>query len=170
MELGGAAGGRVAGHRYVSFAPGGFAQLRVDSWLFGMTARWDAVQVRSSTSVPNFEMDTLAAGLSVGRRWSVAPAQIDIGVSPRLIAETQSYQANPAAPTEATEKADTQTDLRLGAFARIAFGRGAFRPLLELDTEISPSRLRRDIRIDPLLPPLPSWSAGISAGVAWGEP
>jgi hypothetical protein len=170
MELGGAAGGRVAGHRYLSFAPGGFAQLRVESLLFGVTARWDAVQGRSSTAVPNFEMDTLAVGVSVGRRWSEAPLRIDVGVSPRLIAETQSYQANPAAPSEATEQAATQTDLRLGAFARIAFGRGAFRPLLELDAELSPSRLRRDIRIDPVLPPLPSWSAGISAGVAWGEP
>jgi hypothetical protein len=149
-------------------APAGFAQLRAKDWLFGMSVRWDVLQLKSDVAVSNFEMETLAAGLSVARRFRPRFGQMDLGVSPRLVAETQSFQGTSAA--EMGEQADTQTDVRIGSFARAAFGGAPLRFFMELDAELSPGRLRRDIRIHPALPPLPSWSAGIGLGVMWGEP
>lgn len=171
VEIGAAVGGRLAARQYYSLAPAGFAQLRARDWLFGMSVRWDVVQWKSDVAVSNFEMDTLGAGLSLARRFRPSFGPIDLGLSPRLVAETQSFQGKPgASAAEQDEQADTQTDVRLGAFARAAFGNAPLRLFVELDGELSPGRLRRDIRIHPSLPPLPSWSAGIGVGVTWGEP
>lgn len=168
VELGASAGGRVAAGEYFSFAPAGFAQLRAREWLFAMTARWDVVQRKSDVGVSTFEMDTIAAGVGAGRRFRPRFGPIDIGVGPRLVAETQSFEGT--SPSEMGEQADTQTDVRLGTFARAAAGAASLRFFVELDAEVSPGRLRRDIRIHPALPPLPSWSAGLGIGVVWGEP
>lgn len=171
VEIGGAVGGRLAGREYYSLAPAGFAQLRARDWLFGMTVRWDVLQWKSDVPVSNFEMETLGAGLSVARRFRPSYGLLDVGLSPRLLAETQSFQGRPgASPAEQDEEADTQTDVRLGAFVRTALSNAPLRLFVELDAELSPGRLRRDIRIHPALPPLPSWSAGIGLGVTWGEP
>lgn len=175
IEIGGALGGRLAAREYYSLAPAGFAQLRAREWLFGMSVRWEALQWKSDVVVSNFEMDTLAAGLCVARRFRPSFGSFvmstDIGLSPRLVAETQSFQGAPgASAAEEDEQADTQTDVRFGVFARTAFGSAPLRLFVELDGELSPGRLRRDIRLHPALPPLPSWSSGIGLGVTWGEP
>ena len=171
VEIGGAVGGRLAGREYYSLAPAGFAQLQARDWLLGMTVRWEVLQWKSDVAVSNFEMETLGAGLSVARRFHPSFGLLDVGLSPRLVAETQSFQGRPgASPAEQDEEADTQTDVRLGAFVRTALSNAPLRLFVELDGELSPGRVRRDIRIHPALPPLPSWSAGIGVGVTWGEP
>lgn len=165
VELGGSVGGRIAGGQgYLSFAPGGFAQIRVGDWLFGMGARWDVIQLKRDVGVNNFEMETIGAGISVARRFRPSFGDIDLGISPRLLAETQSYLTSAV-----DERADTKTDVRFGAFTRAAFGRAPLRLFVEADGELSPGRIRRDIRVDPALPPLPSWSAGLSVGAVWGH-
>lgn len=164
----GGVGGRLAEREYYSLAPAGFAQLRARDWLFGMSVRWDVLQWKSDVAASNFEMDTLGAGLSVARRFRPSFGLIDVGLSPRLVAETQSFEGT--SPDEMGEQADTQTDVRLGAFMRTALSNAPLRLFVELDGELSPGRLRRDIRIHPALPPLPSWSVGIGVGVTWGEP
>ncbi len=164
VELGGAVGGRISGGQmYLSVAGAGFAQLRAGDWLFGMSARWDAFQFKSDTHVDNFEMETIGAGIFVARHFHSAFGSFDMGVAPQLLAESQSFLTNGA------EIADTQTDVRLGGFSRVTFGDASWRPFLEIDAELSPGRLRRDIRIDPALPPLPSWSASVSVGAVWGQ-
>jgi hypothetical protein len=169
VEFGGALGGRIAGGQaYLSPGLAGFAQLRAGDWLFGMNARWDVVQLKDNVSVPNFEMDTLAVGIAVGRRIHMPFGHMDLGVTPRLLAETQSYEAG-ASTQGSTEEADTQIDVRFASFGRLAFSHSHLKPFIELDGEISPGRLRRDIRMFPVLPALPSWSAGIGVGLLWGE-
>ncbi len=164
VEIGASAGGRVAGSKaYLSVAPAVFAQLRAGEWLFGMHARWDILQVLEKTPVSGFEMETIAVGLSVSRRLTIPLGSVDIGLSPRVVAETQSFLV------KGSEQADTQADVRIGAYSRAAFGHSSLRLFVELDADLSPGRARRDIRIDPSLPPLPSWSAGLGAGVVWGK-
>ena len=166
VEAGGGVGGRIAGGQaYLSVAAGGFAQLRAGDWLFGMSARWDVFQTKSDVAVDSFEMETVGAGISVGRRFRAGFGDVDLGVSPRLVAETQSFFR-----TKSDEVADTQTDVRLAGFARAVFGHSALRLFAEADAELSPGRIRRNIRIDPALPPLPAWSAGVAVGVVWGQP
>lgn len=166
VEIGLSTGGRIAGAQsYFSFAPAGYAGVRVDQWLIAIDARWDVLQVKSDLALSQFEMDTVGAGISFARRWHLGFVSVDAGVASRLLVETQSFQ-----PEAAPEVTDAQTDLRLGAFGRVSFGHSWLRPFFAPDGEVSPGRLRRDIRIRTALPTLPSWSVGFAAGVAWGQP
>ena len=109
-------------------------------------------------------METLAAGLVFGRRIGSAPFAFDVGISPRIaiIMQNQGRRA---------DKVDVSiADLRLAAFGRGLFGNGPLRFVVELDLELSPADLRNDRRLDPTLPLLPSWGAGLSFGVAWSDP
>ncbi len=165
VELGGGIGGRLSGQGYLSVETDGVARIRVRDWLFGLGVRWDAFQWRSGGALDNFEMETVGASLSVARRFPTGFGSVDVGISPRLVAETQSYVT-----TGGDEIADTKTDVRIAGLTRAVFGHSSWRLYLEADAELSPGRLRRDIRIDPALPPLPSWSGGLSVGVFWGQP
>ncbi|MDB4933835.1 MAG: hypothetical protein JWP87_807 [Labilithrix sp.] len=161
VELGGGPGVRIAGNGYVSFAPAAYAELVIGRWLFGMTVRWDVVESKSVPAVKVFEMETVGAGLLVGRRFDVGFGTTDIGVAPRLLAETQSYELGN------NEESRSETDIRIGAFTRVAFGHSAVRFVLEADAELSPARVRRDVFLDPVLPALPAWSAGLLGGLQW---
>ena len=164
VEIGGTLGARIAGQQgYFSFSPAGFAQLKLGDWLFGMLARWDTFQKKGGSVPASFEMETLGIGLSIARRVRTSFGYFDGGVSPRLVVESQSYTP------DAVEIAGSSTDIRVGAFGRLVFGTTAWRFLVEADAELSPSRLRRDIRIDPALPALPSWSAGLGIGLMWAQ-
>lgn len=166
FEVGVGVGGRFAGAQaYLSVAPNAYGALHIDDWLIGIGARWDVLQIKDDVGLSDFEMDTVGADLSVARRWHLGGWSLDIGASTRLLVETQSFRT-PAG----YEDTDAQTDLRLGPFARAELGRSSLRPMVALDGEISPGRIRRDIRVGPELPVLPAWSVGLSAGVAWGTP
>ncbi|MDB5217036.1 MAG: hypothetical protein JWO86_4963 [Myxococcaceae bacterium] len=165
IEIGGGFGGRVAARGYLSAAVAGFADIHVGSWLLGTTIRWDLIGGKSAPLVDVFEMETVVAGIVVARRMPVGFGSVDVGISPRLAVETQTFESGAAG-----ESSLSATDVRLGSFARIAFGRSALRPIVELDADVSPSRLRRVVQLDPRLPALPSWSAGLSAGLAWTAP
>lgn len=164
IELGGGVGARLASHAYRSLAVDAFAQVRVGSWLLGTVFRWDFLGQKEAPLVSTFETETVGAGLLVARRQGFGFGALDVGVTPRLAVETQTYE------TSGGEHSLDSTDVRLGAFARLAFGTGALRGLLALDAELSPTRLRRTIRLDPLLPPLAAWSLGVSAGLQWAAP
>jgi hypothetical protein len=166
VEFGGVLAGRIAGVRgQPSLAAAGFAQLRVGSWLLGAGARWDAFQWMGAAASTDFEMDTLAVGFATARRFRHPRGDVDVGVSPRLVTETMTYQL-----PSGGERAAATTDIRLAAFVRATLGRAPLRALVEVDAELSPDRTRRAIRPDPGLPPLPAWSSGVGIGVEWGEP
>jgi len=161
MEISFDLAGRIAGGEYRSVAPTLAASLVVQRWLFGLCARWDLAQTADVASPAVFEMDTVGAGIAVARRLDVRIGYLDVGFSPRLLAESQSFEAS------GKEISRSASDVRLASFARLAFGHGAFRFAVGLDGELSPARVRREIRLDAVLPPLPAWSAGLSAGLSW---
>lgn len=165
IELGGGAGGRVAAQGYLSASVSGFADIRVGNWLLGTLIRWDVLGTKSAPLVDVFEMETVVAGIAVARRVRLGFGSLDAGVSPRLAVETQTFESGAAG-----ESSLSSTDVRLGAFGRLSFGKSALRPIIEVDADVSPSRLRRVTQLDPRLPALPSWSAGLSAGLAWTAP
>ena len=148
---------------FVAISAEGFAALRAGDGLLGVGARWDVLQLSGDAAVTNFETQTVGASVSVARRLDIGPGTVDLGVSPRLVSETQSF-------TTTTEISGSQTDVRLGAFGRATLGHGGWRPYVVLDAEVSPARVRRDIRIDPSLPSLPSWSTCVGVGIAWAPP
>lgn len=163
FEASGLLGGRVAGP-FVSVAPAIGGRLRLGPWLFGIAGRWDVVQRSTRASTSTFEMETVAFGIELGRRVPLGAGALDLGVAPRLVAETQTAESVDG------EQSSSATDLRLGALARWAPAPAGFHFVVELDAELSPSRLRRSLRLDPALPALPAWSAGIALGVAWATP
>ena len=164
FELGGTLGGRVAAHGYLSAAPAGFAEIRVGSWLLGALIRWDVIGSKSAPLVDVFEMETVVVGIVAARRIALGFGSIDAGLSPRVVVETQTFEGT------AGEQSLSAIDVRLGGFGRLGFGKAALRPIIEIDADVSPSRLRRVAQLDPRLPELPSWSAGLSAGLAWTAP
>jgi hypothetical protein len=101
----------------------------------------------------------------VARGRALAPAvHADVGGAATLLVEAQSFE------TLDGEVAGSSTDVRLGLFTRFLFGTSAWRWTVALDGELSPPRLRRELRVDALAPALPTWSAGLAIGVSWGEP
>jgi hypothetical protein len=164
VEIGGGVAGRIAGPgSYLMASPSLFAQVRGGAWLAGMGLRWETLERFTGAAPPGFEADALSLSLSVARRVHAGLSQLDFGVSPRLVSQTQTYQP------PGGETSGTSTDIRTGTFVRAAFGRQPVRFLLEVDAEVSPTHLRRELRINPALPRLAGWSAGLSMGAVWGE-
>ena len=164
VEIGLGVAGRIARAEYASLAPTAEANLLAGKWLFGLWARWDVVSWQDVGSPAGFEMETVGAGLGVARRFDLRALDLDVGFSPRLLAETQSYEAN------GKEQTLTASDVRAASFVRATFGRSALRFAATLDGEVSPGRLRRDIHLEPDLPALPSWSVGLAFGLSWTAP
>ncbi|MEP6651991.1 MAG: hypothetical protein ABJA82_01450 [Myxococcales bacterium] len=166
LEAGATIGPRLAGPGpQIAASVSGFAQLRLRSWLFGMGMRGDIVEARRGESPPAFEMDTIAIALTMAQRVRLSSSYVDLGVSPRFILDTQSAEIGKGAETS-----DSKTDVRLALFARLGWGSSKLRLLLEGDVEVSPGHLRRDTRIDPMFPLLPTWTAGVGIGASWSQP
>jgi len=160
IDVGLQLGGRIAdGTDYVSVSPELWVDTRIDAWIIGLTARWELAQESNLPLPDGFEMETLAAGIALGRRLGGAAFALDALISPRLVLETQSFGE--------VETTVTAIDLRIGATLRGTFEVGQLSPFVGVDIELSPSRIRRDVRLDPLLPPLPTWNLAVSGGFAW---
>ncbi|MBX3225743.1 MAG: hypothetical protein KIT84_30800 [Labilithrix sp.] len=162
-ELSVSTAGRAGGGAW-SVAPTAEASLLFGHWQLGLSARWDVVQHMNARRAEDFEMESLAVGLAVARRIDLGRVDLDVGFSPRLVVETQSHEIDDDDETESA------TDVRAAAFGRFSFGRGALRPFLAVDAELSPARVRRKIHLAPELPPLPPWSAGLALGLTWSSP
>jgi hypothetical protein len=165
VELAISIGGRVSlTGPYWAASLGGLLQVHVEHWLLGAGMRWDALQVVHTPTPPGFESAAVAVALTAGRRLDLNVGAVDLGVSPRLVSQIQTAQL------AGGERTGSDTDVRVGVFARSTFGRTGARLLVEADMEISPVRVRREVRIQPEFPELPAWSAGVAAGVLWGAP
>jgi hypothetical protein len=146
---------------YASAGAEAYAGVRHARWLFALTVRYDPAEDLVKGSPSSFEMETVGAGFWFARRLFGEPSfAFDLGANASLLSETQSAQR------DSNEVAGSMTDVRLGLTTRASFGRTwAFAP--SLTAEISPARLRRDLRIDQALPVLPAWSVGIGIGASW---
>lgn len=167
IEIGVSGVGRVSGApTYLTTGPTAYAGLRVDEWLLGVTARWDAYGRKAGGDFSGLEIDGIGAGFLLVRRVARGSvASFDVGASALLLEDSQTY-VTPAGD----EKSGTSPDARVGLLGRLHVGSEHWRWIVTLDGEVSPSRLRRDIRIDPELPVLPKWSVGLGLGLRWGEP
>jgi hypothetical protein len=147
---------------YTSLGPEGHAGLRAGAWTLGIAARWDAVDTLQDDTYAGFEMEGAAVGVFAAHRVvALSGFALEAGGSALVVSETQSVQAAEG------EKAGSATDLRAGILARASFGGGPLVFLTQLDADLSPTRVRKTLRIDEALPPLPAWSAGFGLGVGW---
>jgi hypothetical protein len=133
--------------------------------LLGLSARWDAIQTIAAGGYPNFEMDSVGAGFLLARQVGRSGALgLDAGATVLLLTEVQSVQQGKV------EQSGQGTDVRLGTVLRGSLGAGPWRWQLEVEGEISPTRLRRDLRLGGDFPSLPVWSLGLGAGFLWAGP
>jgi hypothetical protein len=167
FELGVAGTARLAGKPYYAAAgAGGYGQLALNGWLMAIAGRWDVSDVLISNATPaRFNMQTIALGIGVGRRFELGAWRLDIVADPEIVVESQEAEGS-ADGLEATGN-----DVRVDLLARISGPREhTLRIYGTADFEASPSRLRRPKQLDDALPGLPAWSSGLALGVAWGPP
>ena len=165
VELGFALDLRLEGTpSYVSTGPTGYASLRAGAWGIGFLARWQIVQSLARSAPESLEMDTVAFGFFAARRFALAPAvRLDLGLAASMLIETQSIVID-----DDDELTASTVDARVGPLTRLSLGDGAWRFVVSLDADLSPSRLRRSARVDPVAPTLPSYGIGLAVGTTWG--
>jgi hypothetical protein len=74
--------------------------------------------------------------------------------------------ASSSAPASSTEHSTSRVEPRTGIYFGVAFPRRGpirFRPTLSAD--VVPSRLGRELSIDPSIPSIPWWSIGLTLGM-----
>jgi hypothetical protein len=163
IEVSAAAMGRVAGSptTYLSTGVAASAGVRAASFLLGLTVRWDPFETILRSAPPGFEMENVGVGFIVTRRIAGAPA-LDVGATATLVEQAQSFTG--ATGAEVTKE---QTEVRVGLTARALLGSGPLRSTILLEAEVSPSRIRREVRLDDVLPALPTWTLGVGFGGTW---
>jgi hypothetical protein len=165
LEVGVGAIGRVAGAPL--YGGGGFAsfaQLAMDRWLVGVTARWEAIDDTLALPSPSgFNMQTFEVGVGIGRRAIIGPLGLDAVLGPEVIVENQEAEG------PADGLGGTASDVRVDLLLRMSVPQsGRTRFYTSADADVSPSRLRRTKQLDSGLPALPAWSTGVQLGVVWG--
>jgi len=162
--------GRVASSPlYGGVGLAAFAQLNLDRWLVGVAARWDADDALVTAAPPSgFNMQTLALGIDFGVRSSFRGSTLDVLIGPEVRIENQEAFGGETAPDGI---GGGTSDVRLDASLRITTPRSSsVRFFSEGDVDVSPARTAKTRRLDPGLPTLPAWSAGLALGVAWSLP
>jgi hypothetical protein len=166
FELAASLSGHIAGWpAVISPSLGGYAGLRSTDWLLAVTVRWDPIQALPANNVSSFEMDTAGGGFLLTRRLKWQETAADVGATAGLLVQSQSYES-----PQGGEKTGSAVDARIGLLGQAIFGSGYRRLLVSLGGEVSPTRLRRKLRVDDVLPPLPWWDFGLGIGAVWGEP
>ena len=163
VELAAGASLRIGGRPL--FAGGGlsgFADIVLDRWLLGVSARWDVADVVTEPTLMDYRMISAGIGVNLGRRWQLDHTSLDVLVGPNVVIENQD------ADYQERDIYGSAADLRLDLGVRISGPRRSrWRVFFGADAEASPARLKKQRFVDPALPPLPSWSAGLSLGVCW---
>jgi hypothetical protein len=131
----------------------------VDDWFLVATIRYAPLGFTlRRKAIPGYIYDEIQLGLGVGKRVSLGSARVDIALAPAIVIMTEEGDLPDGT-------GGTAFGARLNASARIAFGQARFRPALVLDAEIAPLVLLSPVRVDPGLPPLPTWTFGLRGGV-----
>src|SRR5262249_45838045 len=125
LEVGMGAAGRVAGgFLYGGGGAASFAQLALDRWLVGVTARWEVVQDTLTVPSPSgFNMQTFAVGVGLGRRITAGECNFDAVLGPAVVVESQ--EAEGIADGLGGTASDARVDLMLRMSAPRA-GRARF--------------------------------------------
>jgi hypothetical protein len=132
----------------------------VDAWSVGVWVRYAAPYVLDTTP-DDFFMAELGIGLALGRRLITAPIEIRATLEPSIAV----VQMEGDIGVQHLEGA--RVDFRLGSRVEGAVRLGGrWRGLFSIDGELTPSGVGRTRRIDPSLPPLPTY--GIGAGLGFG--
>jgi len=164
LELGVGAAARLGGvPLFIAEGIAGFAEVSVDPWVLGVSARWDVTTgLLTEPTLMDYYLMSGAVGVHVGRRFEVPSASLALLLGPNLVLETQ------GADDGKVDIEGSAADVRLDFGARVAAPRQAsFRVFASADCEFSPARLVKSHFVQPGLPALPSFSIGLALGFGW---
>jgi len=163
LELGAGAAARISGGpAYAGAGASAFANVLLDPWLLGVFARWDAVESPLSSPPSGFNMQTFALGVQMGFRKSLGGLSLDGMIGPEMLVESQEADG----PDDGI--GGDVSDVRLEFGLRLSGPRRSRMRLYAAGgIDASPARIRRAKQLDPGLPPLPSWSSGLTLGLMW---
>ena len=164
IELGVGAAARLGGvPLFIAEGIAGFAEVSVDPWVLGVSARWDITTgLLTEPTLMDYYLMSGTVGVHVGRRFEVESASLALLLGPNLVLETQ------GADDGKVDIEGSAADVRLDFGARVAAPRQAsFRVFASADCEFSPARLVKSHFVQPGLPALPSFSIGLALGFGW---
>jgi hypothetical protein len=189
FELGLGPASRLAYDSRASIAAGValFAQVRAEDWLVGVTGRASRTINRSEASLPNAAAQrTYALGIALGRRLKHGGLELDllaetvlgmdrfsfIGSSSVLDGDADDVGLPPTSPTaQATaprEGSITSDSVSAGIILRASIPLSpGLRGYGALDADRVLSRIAVSNTAPNETPTFPTWSAGLSIGVAW---
>jgi hypothetical protein len=164
IELGGGASARLAGlPLFIAGGVGSFADVTIDPWLLGISARWDITTgLLTEPTLMDYYLISSAVGVHVGRRFELQSAMVDLLLGPNLVLETQH------ADDGNRDIEGSVADVRLDFGIRLSGPRRSkWRAFANVDLEVSPARLVKDHFAHPRLPALPAIGLGAAVGIAW---
>ena len=147
----------------------GRADLLLNHWLLMASFRYAPVGIVRDLRLDIDAYHEIAIGLGVGRSLDVGPISFDFALTPTLVAAKMEGDAKAGEDRDTDDVRQSDIQLRIGASARglLPVGR-SWRLTFSSDAEIAPAEAAAPVRLDPRLPPLPSWTAGLRVG-ATGE-
>jgi hypothetical protein len=137
-------------------------ELRVDvllhDWILLANMRYAFLGVVSGIPVDSDAYEEIAVGFGAGRELRWGRNTLDMTASPS-VAFVNLERDTPV------EVSGERAQVRIGAAARYGHALGAgWKLTITLDTEVAPSSLIRNRHVDPELPPIPAWTAGLRLG------
>jgi len=166
VELGAGAAARLGGlPLFVAGGVTGFADVVVEPWLLGVSARWDITTgLLSEPTLMDYYLMSTAIGVHVGRRFELKSSSLDLLLGPNLVLESQD------ADDGQLDIGGSAADVRIDLGARLSGPRrSTWRAFGTADFELSPARLAKEHFAHPSLPPLPSFSFGLALGFSWSS-
>jgi hypothetical protein len=142
----------------------GRADLLVNHWLLLAWFRYAPVGIIQGMRVDADAYHEIAVGLGVGRSVDVGRVSFDFALTPTLVAAKMEGDGGPAEKdTDDVRQSDVQ--LRIGASVRLMLPiEKSWRLTFTTDGEVAPTDVSGPVRLDPRLPPFPSWTAGLRVG------
>jgi hypothetical protein len=141
----------------------GFADVVQGAWLIQVSTHASITTGRlSEPTLSDYYLAATAIGVGVGRRFEFESTSLDALLSPEIVLETQD------ADDGDRDVNATASDVRLDLSGRWSGPRRSpWRAFGSLDLEVSPAHVRHQRSGGDSLPPFPSWTCGLSVGVAW---
>jgi hypothetical protein len=192
----GAVGGRLGFPASYASPTLGLAVGLSTRWDLCLLGQWDVVSTRASLP-SDFRRTSLFAGAGAGRRLPMGDVALLGGILAGASFDSESFSTTTASPgsgpgdqqstsgdgqqsqvgeasstaTVATRHTSSRVEPRAGLYFGVAFPRRSrvrFRSTLTAD--VVPTRLGRELSLDPAVPSLPWWSLGLSIGVEGAIP
>lgn len=147
----------------------GRADLVLNHWLLLASFRYAPVGIVRGLRLDIDTYHEIAVSLGVGRSLDVGRVSFDFGLTPTLVAAKMEGDTRLGMDADSDDVKQSNVQLRIGASVRCLLPiEKTWHLTFSSDAEIAPTDVGAPVRLDPRLPPFPSWTAGLRVG-AMGE-